>query len=583
MKVFAVWAPEHGRVRVRVNDQVHDMEARPGGWWRVALPVSDSPVNYGYLIDEDPILLPDPRSVWQPDGVHSTSRSYDHTVFPWQDATWKGKPLAGGIIYELHIGTFTEAGTFDSAIDKLDHLVRLGIDFVEVMPINAFDGPHGWGYDGVLWFAVHEPYGGPDGFKRFVNACHAKGLAVLLDVVYNHLGPSGAYLNRFGPYFKGETVWGPALNLDDQYSDEVRRYVIDNSLSWLRDFHVDGLRIDAVHALHDQRAINILAELTDEVDALATHLGRPLSLIAESDLNDPRVVTSRDAQGYGLTAQWSDDLHHCLHAMLTGERQGYYTDFGSIPGLAHTLRHVFFHAGTWSTFRKRSHGRPVDITTIRGHRFLAYLQNHDQVGNRAAGDRLSATVSPGLLICGIAIVLCSPYTPMLFMGEEWAASTPWQFFASFPDPHLADQVRSGRKEEFAEHGWDITTIPDPMDITTFIRSKLDWRELEKSHHLRILRAYTELIALRKKYSCLSDPRLDRFVVDYHSDPAWLVLHRGNCRVVCNLSGAEVAIDLGQQIDEVLFSSTEGTVRLAGAVVHLPTQSVAILTLSHHRY
>jgi maltooligosyltrehalose trehalohydrolase len=517
------------------------------GWWRASAP--DAAPDYAFQLDDEPAELPDPRSRWQPDGVHARSRLYDHSAFQWTDSGWTGRQLPGGVVYELHIGTFTPEGTFDAAVGKLDHLVDLGIDFVEVLPVNAFDGQYGWGYDGVLWYATQDSYGGPDGFKRFVDACHARGLAVLLDVVYNHLGPSGAYLDKFGPYFAGQTIWGPTLNLDGAQSDEVRRYVIDNALGWLRDFHVDGLRLDAVHALSDRRATHLLEELASEVDALSAHLRRPLTLIAESDLNDPRLVTPREAGGYGLHAQWSDDLHHCLHTTLSGERQGYYADFGSLQALAATLTGVFFHAGTWSSFRGRHHGRPVDTLTASGHRFLAYLQNHDQIGNRATGDRLSATVSPGLLACGAAIVLCSPYTPMIFMGEEWAASTPWQFFASFPDPELADAVRTGRRSEFADHGWDAEDVPDPMDPATFERSKLRWAEVDASGHAEVLATYRALIALRRARPELSDPRLHRLSVDVDEERRVVVLHRGDLRVVCNLGTGQV-----ETPGAVLFSS-----------------------------
>jgi maltooligosyltrehalose trehalohydrolase len=541
---FAVWAPNRSRVRVHNGPSVHEMSRDANGWWRAEVP--DAAPDYAFQLDDEPDELPDPRSRWQPDGVHARSRTYDHNAFQWTDDAWTGRALPGGVVYELHIGTFTPEGTFDAAIGKLDHLVQLGIDFVEVLPVNAFDGPHGWGYDGVLWYATHDPYGGPDGFKRFVDACHNRGLAVLLDVVYNHLGPSGAYLDRFGPYFAGETIWGPTLNLDGPQSDEVRRYVIDNALGWLRDFHIDGLRLDAVHALSDRRATHLLEELSSEVDGLAAHVRRPLTLIAESDLNDPKLVTPREANGYGLHAQWSDDLHHCLHSTLSGETQGYYADFGSLQALAATLTGVFFHAGTWSSFRGRHHGRPVDTLTTPGHRFLAYLQNHDQIGNRATGDRLSATVSPGLLACGAAIVLCSPYTPMIFMGEEWAASTPWQFFASFPDPKLADAVRTGRRKEFADHGWAAEDVPDPMDPGTFQRSKLRWEEADDSE---VLATYRALIALRREHPELSDPRLHQFTVDLDEDRRVVTLHRGRLRVVCNLGGTQVDVP-----GAVLFSS-----------------------------
>ncbi len=538
---FSVWAPTPESVQIRVDGVDHDMK-RDGDWWR-----SDAEgTDYAFVIDGE--AYPDPRSLWQPKGVHEASRVYRHD-FEWTDSAWTGRALPGGVIYELHIGTFTQEGTFDAAIGKLDHLVDLGVTFVEVMPVNSFDGVEGWGYDGVLWGAVHEPYGGPDGFKRFVDACHARGLAVLLDVVYNHLGPSGAYLDKFGPYFAGRNDWGPGLNLDGPGSDEVRRYVIDNALQWLRDFHVDGLRLDAVHALADQRAVHVLEEMAVEVDALSASLGRPLSLIAESDLNDAKLVTAREGGGYGLHAQWSDDLHHSLHVALTGENFGYYEDFAAPDAVKKTLENVFFHAGTWSSFREKHHGKPVDTALIPGHRFLAYTQNHDQIGNRAAGDRLPATVSTGKLLCAAAIVLCSPYTPMIFMGEEWAASTPWQFFASFPDEGLAEAVRTGRRREFARHGWGESDVPDPMSPRTVENSRLRWDEAREGDHAVVLDTYRALIALRRSRPELADPRLDRFVVE--QDGACFVLHRGATRVVVNLGTTPVPLPQG----EVLLTSS----------------------------
>jgi maltooligosyltrehalose trehalohydrolase len=570
---FQVWAPAQERVRVRVDGTDHDMARVDGGWWRADVDGSD----YAFLLGDDDTPLPDPRSAWQPEGVHGPSRVYDHGAFAWSDAAWTGRALPGGVLYELHVGTFTAGGTFDSALDRLDHLVALGITHVEVMPVNSFDGTHGWGYDGVLWGAVHEPYGGPDGFKRLVDACHARGLAVVLDVVYNHLGPSGAYLDRFGPYFAGQNDWGPGLNLDGADSDEVRRYVVDNALTWLRDFHVDGLRLDAVHALVDRRAIHVLEQLSVEVGALSAAVRRPLTLIAESDLNDPSLVTAREAGGDGLQAQWSDDLHHSLHVALSGETSGYYADFAAPGALARTLRDVFFHAGTWSSFRGRTHGRPVDTHRIPGHRFLAYLQNHDQVGNRATGDRLSATVSHGLLACGAAIVFCSPYTPMVFMGEEWAASTPWQFFASFPDPDLAEAVRTGRRREFGRHGWGESEVPDPMDPATMERSRLDWAEVDTEGHRDVLELYRSLIALRRDRPELVDPALDTFEVHGAPDDSWLVLHRGGLRLVCNLSASAVSVPLDGRAGEILLSWGEPTVTDSG--VDLPAESFTLLAVT----
>ncbi|MCE6995970.1 malto-oligosyltrehalose trehalohydrolase [Saccharothrix sp. S26] len=562
---FSVWAPARERVRVRVDGRDHEMTAGAGGWWHADV----SGLDYGFLLDDSDDVLPDPRSRWQPDGVHGPSRVYDHSAFRWTDQAWTGRALPGAVLYELHIGTFTAAGTFDGAIERLDHLVDLGVTHVEVLPVNSFDGTAGWGYDGVLWGAVHEPYGGPDGFKRFVDACHARGLAVLLDVVYNHLGPSGAYLDRFGPYFAGSNDWGPGLNLDGEGSDEVRRYVVDNALDWLRDFHVDGLRLDAVHALVDRSALHVLEQLSVEVEALSAAVRRPLTLIAESDLNDAKLVTAREGGGYGLHAQWDDDLHHALHVALSGETFGYYPDFEG--ALGRTLREVFFHAGTWSSFRGRSHGRPVDRDRLPGHRFLAYLQNHDQVGNRATGDRLSATVSWRRQAVGAAIVLCSPYTPMIFMGEEWAASTPWQFFASFPDPELAEAVRTGRRREFGRHGWGESEVPDPIDPETVRRSTLRWDEVSAPGHSELLDLYRALIALRRTRPELADPRLDRFVV--REDGPVLVLHRGSLRVVCNL-GDDTEVRLDVEAGEVLLASAE--VKVDGQAVHLPADSFAIV-------
>ncbi|KWX04334.1 malto-oligosyltrehalose trehalohydrolase [Carbonactinospora thermoautotrophica] len=527
MSGFSVWAPYAGQVEIEIGGKRYRM--RPGrapGWWRAEVPEARHGTDYVFRLDGgEP--LPDPRSPWQPHGVHGPSRFVDHSAFPWTDRGWTGRPLPGGVVYELHIGTFTPEGTFDAAIGRLDHLVDLGVTHVEVMPVNAFPGRHGWGYDGVGLWAVHDPYGGPDGFKRFVDACHGRGLAVILDVVYNHLGPGGNYLARFGPYFtdRGHTPWGPAVNLEG--SDEVRRFVVENALYWLREYHVDGLRLDAVHALVDTR--RLLEELAVQVEALATAQNRPLTLIAESDPSDPRLVTPREAGGYGLHAQWNDDFHHALRSLLTGERHGYHGDCEPLPALAKALT----GGHDASTFRARRHGRPVDTRTTPAHRFVCYLQNHDQVGNRAAGDRLSATLRPEPLKIGAALLLTAPFTPMLFMGEEWAASTPWQYFTDHPEPELAQAVREGRRAESA--GWDPTAVPDPQDERTFQRSKLDWREKDRDEHAAVLRWYRRLIALRRRYPQLADPWLDRVHVVYDEENRWLVVSRGRLRVAVNLS------------------------------------------------
>ena len=544
MHEFAVWAPKPDMVRLDVDGTAHPMTGGRDGWWRATVEAAPD-ARYGYLLDDDPKPLPDPRSPRQPEGVHARSQLWQPTPRDWTDGNWAGRSVQGAVIYELHIGTFTPAGTFDAAIDKLDYLVGLGVDFVEVMPVNAFSGTHGWGYDGVLWYAVHEPYGGPDGLVRFVDACHRRGLGVLIDTVFNHLGPSGNYLPRFAPYLSSASnPWGEGINIADAGSDEVRRYIIGCALRWMRDFHADGLRLDAVHALFDTTAIHILEELSAETDALAEQLGRPLSLVAESDLNDPRMITARADHGLGTAAQWDDDIHHAIHTAVSGERQGYYADFGSLATLAKTLREGFFHAGTYSSFRQRRHGRPLDTAEPAGipaTRLLAYTCTHDQVGNRALGDRPSQNLTYGQLAVKAALVLGSPYTAMLFMGEEWGASTPFQFFSSHPEPELARATAEGRKNEFADHGWDAEEIPDPQDPQTFRRSKLDWSELDTDEHAKLLRLYQDLIALRRNETDLADPWLQRLLVDYDEDARWIVMRRGRLTVACNLGAEPVSV------------------------------------------
>lgn len=572
---------------IRVNDAP--------GWWMVdATTIEEAPETtglggasaatrrYGFriLADDagtqtqsgalsdtaDAPVRPDPRSVRQPDGVHGLSALHTVDGSVWTDDEWQGRSVSGAVIYELHIGTFTPEGTLDTAITRLDHLVELGVDFVELMPVNAFNGDVGWGYDGVDWYAVQESYGGPDALARFVDACHSRGLGVVLDVVYNHLGPSGNYLPDFGPYLSdGATSWGAGLNLAGPDSDTVRDYIVENALRWFRDFHVDALRLDAVHALNDHRAVHILEELATETDALAAELGRPLSLIAESDLNDPRLITSRDRGGYGLTAQWDDDIHHAIHTLVSGERQGYYADFGSYAALAKVLRGGFFHDGTYSSFRRRHHGRPIPTDEIPASALLAYTCNHDQIGNRAIGDRPSAYLDPGQLAIKAALVLLSPFTPMLFMGEEWAASTPFQFFTSHPEPELGRATAEGRKAEFAEHGWDSAEIPDPQSPQTFADSKLDWSEPASGTHARVLEFYRALVALRKSVDDFADPSFDSVDVTYDEEAGWFAMHRGDHTVLV-IIGAD-AVDVPIRIDPALswtdVAVTESGVRSPG--------------------
>jgi maltooligosyltrehalose trehalohydrolase len=575
-----VWAPNVRRVRLRTSAGELALSGLDDGWWLG--PELPAGTDYTFVLDEDEDALPDPASRRQPEGVHGPSRVYDQDAFGWHDRGWRGASLDGAVIYELHIGTFTEGATFDSAIERLDHLVRLGITHVEVLPVNAFNGIWNWGYDGVDWYAVHEPYGGPDGFKRFVDACHARGLAVVLDVVYNHLGPSGNYLPRFGPYLKsGRNTWGDLVNVEEP---AVRRFVLDNALMWLRDFHVDALRLDAVHALQDSSPTHILAELSREVDALAAGLGRPLELIAESDLNDPVMITPRPnggppadqgaagQGGYGLTAQWDDDVHHALHAALTGERQGYYCDFGSLAAIAKTFTGAFFHDGTYSTFRGRNHGKPIDRVRTPGWRFVVCLQNHDQVGNRAAGERLPELTSAGLVRVGAVLLLTGPFTPMLWMGEEWAASTRWPFFTSHPEPELAKRTGEGRLEEFAAHGWDTSRMIDPQDPAAYHEAVLRWDEVGERPHAEVLTLYRQLTALRAREPDLRDGDLTRVRVDYDEDERWLVVHRGGFRVVANLAARPRDIPA----DASALALATGQAEITGTGVLLGAETAAVV-------
>jgi maltooligosyltrehalose trehalohydrolase len=557
-----------------VAGEVRAMEGPDeGGWWRLTEDNAASGTEYGFLIDDDAKIYPDPRSPWQPNGVHELSRIYDHRAFSWTDAQFQAPPLPSAIIYEMHIGTFTPQGTFDAAIEKLDHLQRLGITHIELMPVAAFEGRHGWGYDGVALFAVHEPYGGPDGLKRFVNAAHAKGLAVLLDVVYNHFGPSGNYTGRFGPYMTGShsTPWGGAANLEDAGSNEVRRFFCDNALMWMRDFHVDGLRLDAVHAFIDRSAIHFLEQLSSEVETLQAALGRRLVLIAESDLNDPRVVTPREAGGLGIDAQWSDDFHHALFAAFCPkERTGYYADFGSLAQLAKALERTFVYDGIYSGYRRRIHGKPTG--TLSQQCFLGYIQTHDQVGNRAVGDRISHIAGRERAKIAAALFLLGPFVPMLFQGEEWAASSPFQYFADHSDPELARLVSEGRKREFAAFGWPPETIPDPENPETYQASKLNWSEANDPGHAEMLEWYRALIHLRRSTPCLNDGSPGNLRVAFDEESKWLRMQRGTIAVLCNLGPRDIAFPVPQSSSVELASHAA----IAGNALRLPPNSIAVL-------
>ncbi len=574
MHRFRLWAPNAGKVSLQVAGQKFPLSKHDGGWWEADVDPARPGMDYAYFLDDEDLALPDPRSPWQPSGVHGPSRLLDHAAFPWTDAAWEAPPLSAAIIYELHIGAFTPEGTLDAAQTKLDYLRELGITHVELMPVNAFPGIQGWGYDGVDLFAPHEPYGSPDALKRFVDACHARSLAVLLDVVYNHLGPDGNYLAKFGPYFTAahHTPWGDAVNLEDAGSHEVRRFFCDNALMWLRDYHFDGLRLDAVHAWTDRSAINFMEQLATEARALQAQTGRSYVVIAESDLNDPRLVTATEAGGYSLDAQWSDDFHHALFTVLTGDRGGYYADFGALADLAKSLREVFVYDGRYSPYRDRIHGRPV--RNLPASSFLGYSQNHDQVGNRAKGDRLSSIVTIGRAKIAAALVLTAPFVPMLFQGEEWAASTPFQFFTNH-NPELGKLVSAGRRKEFAAFGWNPADIPDPQSPATFQRSKLNWDERRQPPHAEMLDWYRRLIALRRSTPDLTDPDLAHVRVRCSEDEQWLVMERGSVTVAFSLALQPIHLEVRPGSTIALASTPD--IQLNNNALTLPPDAVAVLT------
>jgi maltooligosyltrehalose trehalohydrolase len=576
MHKFEIWAPTASKIALKVNDSVLPMQgADKEGWWRLTVDEARAGTDYGFVVNDEDGVYPDPRSLWQPHGVHGLSRVYDQGAFTWSHAEFQPPPLSSAVIYELHIGTFTSEGTLDAAIAGLDYLASLGVTHVELMPVAAFAGKHGWGYDGVALFAVHEPYGGPDSLKRFVDAAHGKGLSVVLDVVYNHFGPSGNYTGKFGPYMidAHHTPWGGAVNLEGPWAHQVRRFFFDNALMWMRDFHIDGLRLDAVHAYVDRSAIHFLEQLSIETRRLEATLGRRKVLIAESDSNDPRIVTPREAGGLGIDAQWSDDFHHALFAVLyRGRAEGYYADFGSLSQLAKAIEQTFVYDGIFSKYRKRVHGRaPLNLSQ---HRFLGYIQNHDQVGNRAMGERLHESVGFDRAMVAAAIVMISPFVPMLFQGEEWAASSPFQYFANHEDAQLARAVSEGRKKEFEAFGWKPESIPDPEKLETYLRSKLKWDEIDEGPHAQMQEWYRELIRLRRSTASLNDGEPGNTRVKFDEDGRWLSLERGEIRVLCNLGRSEHRFLVPDRSTLELASRVE--IALEGSALRLPPDSVAIV-------
>jgi maltooligosyltrehalose trehalohydrolase len=534
---FLVWAPHATRVEISIIDPQNPkilMRSVGGGYFHGVVEGVSAGALYRYRLDNDK-ERPDPASRYQPQGVHGPSQIIDNR-FDWSDSDWRGLPLEKYVLYELHTGAFTPQGTFEAIIPRLPALKDLGVTAIELMPVAQFPGNRNWGYDGVYPYAVQASYGGPGALKALVNACHQEGIAVVLDVVYNHLGPEGNYLADFGPYFTDfyKTPWGQAVNFDRAGSDEVRRYFIENALQWVTDFHIDALRLDAVHAIVDLSAQTFLEELGAAVHTRAAEVGRDAYLIAESNRNDPRVVRPIGAGGSGLDAVWNDDFHHALHVLLTGERNSYYEDYSGIEDLAGSYRDGFLYAQRYSTFRQKRYGK--SSKEIPPKRFVVFAQNHDQVGNRRLGDRLSPSLSLDQLKLAAGTVLLSPYLPLLFMGEEYGETAPFQYFVSHDDPSLVAAVRQGRRNEFARFGW-TGDIPDPEDESTFRRCKLNWDLQTASHHRVLWHFYRELLRLRREVPALAQLDKNAFEVISFAGPKVLVVKRGIDRgqvlIVCH--------------------------------------------------
>lgn len=572
---LTVWAPQASSVDQLISGDVLPLTRGPNGYWHRE---TWAGVDYLLSVDGGP-GRPDPRSRWQPHGVHGPTRTFDVSAHVWSDGAWTGVDAVGKVLYELHVGTFTPSGTLDAAADRLAVLAELGVDLVEVMPVSAFPGNRGWGYDGVAPFSVHDSYGGPVAMQRFVDAAHSCGIGVVLDVVYNHLGPSGNYLSEFGPYFtdKHETPWGWAVNLDQEGNEEVRRYFIDTALTWFRDFHVDALRLDAIQMLKDDSEYRFLAQLSDEVSELESELGRPLRLFGETDMNKVLHVMDTSEGGDGLDGIWSDDFHHALHSYLTGDDFGYYKDFGSADALVGVLEHTFWWDGRYSLFHDGPWGEPLPEGVDR-RRFVACTENHDQVGNRALGDRPEATLDRGVVAAEAAFLLLSPFTPLLFQGQEWGTTTPFQYFTDHDD-ELGRAVSAGRKREFAAFDWmdrvPDDDFPDPQDRATFERSTLNWDELRDPAHRELWNWYQSLIELRG--ATFGDGAEDQTVTAEHG-AGWFRMDRGPLTVLAALSDHAVTLPV---VGEVVlrFGEAEFVTDAETSEVNmvLPPHSVAVLS------
>lgn len=577
-----VWAPKAQTVSLQLNDRkvALPLEKAALGYWKLLTSQVKPGDNYFFLIDEKE--LPDPASLYQPEGVHGPSEAVDLSDFEWTDNQWQNPDQSDYIIYELHTGTFSEEGNFKGIESKLDHLSDLGITAIEIMPVAQFPGERNWGYDGVFPFAVQNTYGGAKGLMHLIDTCHKKGIAVIIDAVYNHIGPEGNYLPEFGAYFtdKYKTPWGDAVNFDDAYCDAVREFYIENALMWFRDFHVDALRLDAVHAIKDFSPKHILQAIKEETNKLMASTGKTHYLMVELDLNDNRFVTTIEQGGYGMDAQWIDEFHHALRVTAGGERDGYYSDFNGIADLAKSYRDAYVYDGIYSPHRLKTFGNKVSENP--GKQFIAFSQNHDQVGNRMLGERSSQLFNVEMQKLMAGAVLVSPYIPLLFMGEEWGAKSPFQYFVSHGDPELIKAVQKGRKEEFAAfHAKGVA--PDPQDEETFKRSKLNWNELKSNEHSIMFDYYKTLISLRKKLPALTSLNRKDLIVNCNADQQMLYLERwhNGQKVYCllNFSKKQQPVDLpGNDYINCIFNSADSKFNGPGSVSdRIQPQSLIIYT------
>ncbi|MEJ2615296.1 MAG: malto-oligosyltrehalose trehalohydrolase [Ignavibacteriaceae bacterium] len=495
---FKIWAPKAEELALKIispQEKIIKLEKDEFGYWEARVKDILPRTRYLYKINNSD-EKPDPASNYQPEGVHAVSEVINHSLFNWTDKNWKGLELKEYIIYEIHTGTFTKEGTFESIIPKLEYLKELGITAIELMPVAQFPGNRNWGYDGVYHYAPQNSYGGPEGLKKLINSCHNLNMAVILDVVYNHFGPEGNYTGKFASYFNPfyHSPWGDAINFDGPYSEPVRNYFVENAIYWFSNYHIDALRLDAIDRIYDMSASHLLLEIAERTRQLSSEIGRKFYLIAESDLNDNKIIRPISEYGFGVDAQWSDDFHHSLHSLLTGEKQGYYQDFGSESDLIKSIRDTFVYTGQYSGYRKRRHGNSA--LEMKPEQFVINIQNHDQVGNRAMGERLSQLISFEETKLAAVTLFISPYIPLIFMGQEYNEENPFLYFVSFNDQNLIDAVRKGRREEFLSFNW-VEEVPDPQSEQTFLSSKINWKLVNEGQHKVLLNFYKYLIKIRK--------------------------------------------------------------------------------------